>query len=254
MFFFQRVVVVFDGAQLDDRKLETSLNRARDRVANSSSTDLNVQLSPLLLRQVFLSVLDTFQIPYVSALGEGDGECVSLANRLDSFLVAQDSDYFCYDLARGYIPFDSVTMTSNAEGSRLTARLYHTNSLLNAFPGLQLSTLILACCLCGNDYLSRDSTQSILNHLVRRVYMPQEIENNTSTQTKYLYASMQWMRKFDHFNTALQETCGLMGTTLNQVQLQNKLHIIVQSYLIPLDTVGRRSMFFLYNRESSVLE
>ncbi len=177
--FCQRVVVVFDRAQLADRKLETSLNRARDRITKSSSTNLNVELSPLLLRQVFLSVLDTFKIPYVSALDEGDGECVSLANRLDSFLVAQDSDYFCYDPVRGYIPFDSVTMISTAEGSRsLTARLYHIDSLLNAFPGL---------CLCGNDYLSRDLTQSILNHLVRRVYMPREIENNGNIQTKYLF-------------------------------------------------------------------
>jgi hypothetical protein len=263
------------------------LNRARDRIKKSSSTDSNVELSPLLLRQIFLSVLDTSKIPYVSALREADGECVSLANRLDCFLIAQDSDYFCYDLVRGYIPFDSVEMISSAEGSRhLTARLYHIDSLLNAFPGVQFLTLVLACCLCGNDYVSRDLTQSILNHLVHTVYMPQEIENNGNIQIKYLYASMQWMRKFDRFDIALQQTCELINNPLRQVELQNQLRITVQLYFTPPDTlinrfisfknsnlqtnryfvqraqafsnapdrVGRRLIFFFYNIELSVLE
>lgn len=235
--FFPRVVVIFDGTQLDDRKLETSLARAQDRINKSLSTNLGVELSPLLLRQVFLSVLDTLNIPYMSALGEGDGECVSLANHLDSFLVAQDSDYFCYDLIRGYIPFDSMVIDFFARISYIPVKLYRINSVLRAFPGLQYPTLILACCLCGNDYLSRNLTQPILNHLKNRVYMPQEIENNESIQTKYLYASMQWMRKFDHFHIALEQSCELINSIVRQIELQNKLRTIVRSYFIPSDTL-----------------
>jgi hypothetical protein len=236
IYIFQSVLVVFDGAQLDNRKLETSLDRARDSINKSSSTDQRVELSPLLLRQIFIRVLDTMEIPYVSALGEGDGECVSLANRFNCFLIAQDSDYFCYGLVRGYVPFDSVDMATTSYGSfRLTAQLYHIDSLLKQFFGLQHSTLALACCLCGNDYVSRDLTQSILNNLVHRVYMPPAFETNGNIQTKYLYTFMQWMRKFNHFDLALQQSCQLINSKSEQSVLQNKLRIAVQSYLIPPD-------------------
>ncbi|CAF1498231.1 unnamed protein product, partial [Adineta steineri] len=176
------------------------------------------------------------KITYVSALGEGDGECVSLANRFDCYVIAQDSDYFCYYLVRGYIPFNSMDMDQILRGvGSLTVQLYHMDSLLRQFAGLQPSTLALACCICGNDHVNRDLTQSILNHLVRRVYISEKFERSDSIQIKYLYASMQWMRQFDCFDSALQQSCQLINSRSEQVYLQNKLRATVQSYLRPPD-------------------
>jgi hypothetical protein len=93
--FFFSVLVVFDGAQLDNRKLLTVLDRAQQRIDKIIDPQSGMYLSPLLLRQTFISVLDAMNIPYVSALGEGDDECVSLANHLHCYLIAQDSDYYC---------------------------------------------------------------------------------------------------------------------------------------------------------------
>ncbi|CAF0804562.1 unnamed protein product [Adineta steineri] len=80
--------VVFDGAQLDSRKESTMIKRAEDSIVKSTTDDSIVSITPRLLRQTFISVLDVMQVPYISALGEADDECVSLANHFNCYLMA----------------------------------------------------------------------------------------------------------------------------------------------------------------------
>ncbi|CAF1039475.1 unnamed protein product [Adineta steineri] len=105
-----KAIVVFDGAQTDDRKWETTKKRAKEYVDVLKNISLGTNLCPLLLRQTFISVLDDMQIPYAQALGEADEECVSLANRLDCYLISKDSDYYCYTVDCGYIPFQYLIL------------------------------------------------------------------------------------------------------------------------------------------------
>lgn len=117
---------------------------------------MNVYLNPLLLRQTYLDVLNDMRIPYVEAIGEGDDECVALANHLNCYLIGKDSDYYCYSINKGYIPFDYLNFQpkKNRTNYSLFAYLYSVDFLLEYFKGLNTSTLALACCLCGNDYIS----------------------------------------------------------------------------------------------------
>ena len=242
LFIFQSILVVFDGGQLNDRKLETILDRTKQRIDNSLSVNPEVNLSPLLLRETLISVLDAMKIPYVSALGEGDDECVSLANHLDCYLIAQDSDYYCHNLHRGYVPFDYINIDPISEGSPpyLEARLYHINSLLEQFPNLQRQTLTLACCLCGNDYISSNLTKPILDHIVDTVDKSKRKVNHRNKRTYEIWCAMEWMRQFNNINLAFDQLRQLSNAETGQIQIEDELRLAVQPYLTPSDTLVYR--------------
>jgi len=91
------------------------IKRAKQSIVQSTTDDSTDFMNPILLRQTFISVLDAMQVPYISALGEADEECVSLANHFNCYLMATDSDYFCYNLRRGYIPFESLDIKKDMD-------------------------------------------------------------------------------------------------------------------------------------------
>ncbi|CAF0817074.1 unnamed protein product [Rotaria sp. Silwood1] len=231
------VIVVFDGARLDDRKLSTTLERSQRRVDYSTQTSVNIDLSPLLLRQTFINVLDEMNISYISALGEGDDECVSLANHLDCYLIARDSDYYCYNLFKGYIPFDYVDINPIEKNSYyyLSAQLFTIDSLLKKFVGLNHSTLSLAFCLCGNDYINGNTVDPIFNHISTTVEKLDKNKISKNNRTKHWYA-LQWMRQYDDIDIALKKLLEpIAKTSRNKIEMQ--LRLALQSYLNPSDTL-----------------
>lgn len=229
------VIVVFDGARIDDRKLSTILERSKKRVDYSTKISVNIDLSPLLMRQTFISVLNEMNIPYISALGEGDDECVSLANHLNCYLISRDSDYYCYNLTKGYVPFDYVDINPIKKDSYtyLSAQLFTIDSLLERFDGLNHSTLSLACCLCGNDYINGNTIEPIFNHIISTV---EKSNGKKSNRTKHWYA-MQWMRHFDNVYIALEKLFEVIKTNSDRNKIEIKLRSALQSYLKPTDTL-----------------
>jgi 5'-3' exonuclease len=174
-------------------------------------------------------------IPYISALGEGDDECVSLANHLNCYLISRDSDYYCYNIKKGYIPFDYVDINPIEKNSYyyLSAQLFTIDSLLERFIGLNHSTLSLACCLCGNDYISGNTVEPIFNHIVATVEKKSKGKNN---RTKHWYA-MQWMRHYDNVENALEQLLDSIKTNSERKKIEIKLRSALQSYLNPMDTL-----------------
>jgi hypothetical protein len=217
--------------------LETALDRAKRRVKDSTKVTLNVDLSPLLLRQTFLNVLDDMQIPYVQAIGEGDDECVSLANHLNCYLIAKDSDYYCYDINRGYISFDYLDIEPEKHHGyySLSVHLYTVDSLLKYFDGLNTSTLALACCLCGNDYINVGMTEPFVNH-IRTVVDRLNIMCRKDDKTKHWY-TMQWLRHFNDIEQAIGQLLVLISDISERKNIETKLRAAVQCYLMPSDTL-----------------
>jgi hypothetical protein len=230
--------VVFDGARLDDRKLLTVLERSKKRVDYSTKASVNVDLSPLLLRQTFLSVLDQLNIPYISALGEGDDESVSLANHLDCYLIARDSDYYCYNLYQGYVPFDYVDVNPIQKGSYyyLSAQLFTVDSLFDRFIGLNSSTLALACCLCGNDYIKGDLVAPIFDHIMATVEKTEKNKSKKNVRTSHWYA-MQWLRHFDDVDEALSHLLDVIKGRPEKKKIEINLRSAIQMYINPSDTL-----------------
>lgn len=248
-FVFLSVIVVFDGARLDERKLSTTLERAKKRVDYSTKISVNVDLSPLLLRQTFLDVLDELNIPYISALGEGDEECVSLANDLNCYLIARDSDYYCYHLHQGYIPFDYVDVNPIQKDSYsyLPAQLFTLDTLLDRFPGLNPSTLALACSLCGNDYVRGNLLELIFNHVTATVDKSEKNPTKKTLRTKHWYL-LQWSRRFDHLDQALEHLTDLLSRQAEKKSFLLKLQASIQSYLQPSNTLIYRFALTEKNR------
>lgn len=234
------VIVVFDGARIDNRKLATTLERSRKRIDFSTKLSVNLNLSPLLLRQTFINVLNEMDIPHISAIGEGDDECVSLANHLDCYLISRDSDYYVYNLKKGYIPFDYVDVNpiENELGCLyLSAQLYQIENLLMKFPGLTHPTLSLACCLCGNDYLKSSLVEPVFSHIIATVekkFCGQKISK--VNQTKHWYA-MQWMRHFDTLDIALENVFQSIKKSSESDKIEKQLRSAVETYLNPTDTL-----------------
>jgi hypothetical protein len=178
-------------------------------------------------------------IPYISALGEGDDECVSLANHLNCYLISRDSDYYCYNLKKGYIPFDYVDINPIEKKDSyyyLSAQLFTIDSLLEKFIGLNHSTLSLACCLCGNDYISENTVQPIFNHIIATVEKSKGQKINKNNKTKHWYA-MQWIRHFDNVEIAFEKLLEPIKTNSEKNKIQIKLQSALRSYLNPMDTL-----------------
>jgi len=177
-------------------------------------------------------------IPYISALGEGDDECVSLANHLDCYLISRDSDYYCYNLYQGYVPFDYVDINPIKKDSYyyLSAQLFTIDSLFDRFIGLNHSTLSLACCLCGNDYIDGHLVERILNHIIATVEKSKENQTSKKNRTTHWYV-MQWIRQFDDVETALQKSLEPIKTISEKTKIEMKLRLALQSYLNPTDTL-----------------
>lgn len=176
-------------------------------------------------------------VPYVSALGEGDEECVSLANHLDCYLIARDSDYYCFDLVKGYLQFDYIDINPIEKDSYhyLSAQLFRINALLEKFPGLNSSTLSLACCLCGNDYINITTTEPIFGNITASVDKSTENKISKSNRTKHWYA-MQWMKQFNDVDTAISKLLIPIAKT-SRANVEKKLRLALQSYVNPKDTL-----------------
>lgn len=178
------------------------------------------------------------QIPYVQALGEGDEECVSLANHLDCYLIATDSDYYCYNLYRGYISFDYLKLEPKRSKNNykyLSAWSYNVKSLLNHFDGLDTSTLALACCLCGNDYIQTKVTGRLLDHISTEVDK-RNIPYISKNKTTHWY-TMQWLRHYPDVEQAIDRLLAIINVKSERIELNDKLRAALQCYLNPSDTL-----------------
>lgn len=229
-------IVVFDGARLDDRKLGTTLDRSKKRVRFSTEMSVNVDLSPALIRQVFQAVLDEFQVPYVSSLAEADDQSVSLANHLDCFLIATDSDYFCYSIDRGYIPFDFLHVEPTEKDGIvfLPCRLFNVELLFERFPGLNPTSLAISCAICGNDYLSSSTTEQIFQHIVRT--SPKSSQHRKKLQTRHSIV-FNWASNFNDEDSLFQAIFLVIRTANEQKKIENQLRQAIEFYLHPADTL-----------------
>ncbi|KAJ8303625.1 hypothetical protein KUTeg_020021 [Tegillarca granosa] len=104
-------IIVFDGGyDTDDRKLQTTLERARTRLhlAGFISHGDRGKVLPILAYETFRHVLIELDIPHVTCDFEADSEIVVLANDLNCPVISMDSDFYIFEVQGGYIPFDSI--------------------------------------------------------------------------------------------------------------------------------------------------
>ena len=146
-----RVVVVFDGIDYEDQKHETKLKRKKgsySAIRRALEENRRHNLRPLLAELVFCQVLRKLEIPFIFVDGDADQKIARIANFYHFPVLADDSDYFIFDLNAGYMPLDTFEWA----GSTVSALLYERDSLI-ASAGFQSPELVLGIpLLIGNDF------------------------------------------------------------------------------------------------------
>ncbi|XP_054725053.1 protein asteroid homolog 1-like [Uloborus diversus] len=158
-------IIVFDGGyDKSDRKLKTVKQRCRDRLSLTQHIakygKSTGRVLPLLAQEVFREVLGEMNIAYAQCDFEADEQLCALANYYKCPIISNDSDFYIYDIQKGFILLDSVepiVCTDENNGISycyLDCSIYHIDNFLSHFPGIDKSVLPLFGTLIGNDYVS----------------------------------------------------------------------------------------------------
>ena len=150
-------VVVFDGIDYKQEKQAVILRRRRDNVkvirSQLTAGDSRRQGStvlPILAIEVFREALEEMTIPLYFADGEADPETVAMAAHYECPIVANDSDYYLFNVDHGYIPLSRL----NWQEKPVSADMYMLKQLQDGykFQDPRLARLVPA--ILGNDFIT----------------------------------------------------------------------------------------------------
>ncbi|XP_028395555.1 protein asteroid homolog 1-like [Dendronephthya gigantea] len=158
--------VVIDGIMAkDEKKFDTYLKRKQDCVkrmkamwlSRSSTSDMVI---PRLAQIAFVQVLEELGVKYAVADFEADCEIASLANELDAPVMANDSDFYIFNVKGGYIPFQQYDFS----GGNITVKKFKFRRFAK-YLGIDPGMLPLLASLIGNDYVSDTVLQPFMAYL-----------------------------------------------------------------------------------------
>ncbi|XP_063420828.1 protein asteroid homolog 1-like [Mytilus trossulus] len=155
-------IVLDGGYETDRRKHETHVRRARERICKSREINSSeTSFAPMLSRLTFLEVIGTMKIPFVVCDFEADHDIATLANAFKCPVLSNDSDFFVYDLIKGYIPLDTLFVSESC----CIGKVYYAKYMQKVFPGLQISRLPVLAVTLGNDYIGRKNLHKFYSAL-----------------------------------------------------------------------------------------
>lgn len=168
--------VIFDGGyERDDRKLRTTLQRARDRVLLVPHI-LNHgrgKMLPIMAGDVFRNVLDEMGIKHLTCVTEADSHIAALAVEWGCPVLSNDSDFFIYDISSGFVLLDYLDLNvhrkqlkcseAETEYKYLKGQIYYMNNLTNLFRGLPRDRIPLMATIIGNDIVQSKTFEAFLS-------------------------------------------------------------------------------------------
>ncbi|XP_028395554.1 protein asteroid homolog 1-like isoform X2 [Dendronephthya gigantea] len=158
--------VVIDGIMAkDEKKFDTYLKRKQDCVKRmkamwSSRSSTSDMVIPRLAQIAFVQVLEELGVKYAVADFEADCEIASLANELDAPVMANDSDFYIFNVKGGYIPFQQYDFS----GGNITVKKFKFRRFAK-YLGIDPGMLPLLASLIGNDYVSDTVLQPFMAYL-----------------------------------------------------------------------------------------
>ena len=144
-------IVVMDGVRVDYKvqKLETRLER---KVGTITLTHRKPILQTLSL-EVFCSAVTELGLQLCVADGDGDKTVAKLANFYRCPVLADDSDYFIFNLKAGYIPLDMLDF----ESEPVSVKIYKIEMFAQKFGFAQTSLCYAIPAIFGNDFIKPSS-------------------------------------------------------------------------------------------------
>ena len=151
-----RPMVMFDGVDYK-REKEPEMWRRREEAVKTTKEQLLVKgegyssrLLPLLAFEVLREVLEELEVPLYFADGDADCDTVALANHYSCPVVANDSDYYMFNVIGGYIPLERLEWSSKP----VTAEVYMLDQFMKMFNYASPELCRMIPALVGNDFMS----------------------------------------------------------------------------------------------------
>ncbi|XP_053302166.1 protein asteroid homolog 1 isoform X1 [Pleuronectes platessa] len=212
-----RPYVVLDGGMdPSDKKFSTLRQRLQSKIkeADNLSHGRNGSILPILTKNVFIQVLLQRRIPLVQCPAEADREIACLAHHWKCPVLANDSDFYIFDLPGGYLPLSSFQWTNpngKAPDRYISARCYTTNGLCQLFGSMNRELLPLCAVLNGNDYGTPKEVETLLAVLNVNALVRGGGKGKGSATQSRIGGLLLWLSSFSTPAAALVEVSGLMG-------------------------------------------
>ena len=149
-----RPYVVFDGVDFDEAKRKTKEDRKRDTVREVEKVNMEVdcknRLKPSLAMELIVETLRAQNVQFLFVDGDADKKVAQLANYLNCPLLSNDSDFYIYQVAGGYIPLDTLEWEDGA----ISAQVYYAKEFITRCKFSNPDLLLGIPLLMGNDFYS----------------------------------------------------------------------------------------------------
>ena len=157
-------IVIFDGVDYNQEKSATKLHRKKEKVKNifKALSHHNERPSgsalPIFTDIVFYETLKELGVEFIFADGDADQDTAQIANHYNCPVVANDSDYFIFNLKAGYIPLDCLYWDQQP----VEAKLYERDRFAYKFYFDHNPDLIyLIPAIMGNDFINKVESPSL---------------------------------------------------------------------------------------------
>ncbi|KAK6185556.1 hypothetical protein SNE40_007762 [Patella caerulea] len=207
--------VIFDGGyNTDDRKHQTVLERARDRVKWSSKNNLrgSKNLLPILSYETFRCILDTLGVEHVTCEYEADEHIAILAEKWNCPVISNDSDFYVYNIKAGFFPMDYVDFrvkrkkVKDGETGKTKTHLYilvqkyHHDHYSEVFGKFNPQLIPLLATILGNDFVNG----KVFGPFTSRFKRPASNKPKISKRYSKTAALVSYLRRYGSFEEALQ--------------------------------------------------
>jgi hypothetical protein len=187
-------LVIFDGGY-ETRKLPTVCARLKRKLSVARIvtpvTQSKLKCFPLLMNEVFRSVLSNMEIPFAQCDFEADSEIAAIAQRLGCPVLSYDSDFYVYDVM--YIPFSTVILEAAQYDkdvrNHISCKMYNIDKFLDFHGGLDKSLLPVMAAVLGNDYIEHEVFESFLS----QIQLPKN--RSISKIQRQIIGLSKWLRK-----------------------------------------------------------
>ena len=161
----QRKLQSYERIRKNQRPAERNMDAANGRSASEDG------VLPLLGRMVFTDALRDAGVPFLIADGEADAEIVAVANFHQCPVLADDSDFYMFNIKEGYFPLRHFFRA--LEGTADCVKKYHVTSFADQFLHQNINLRLLIPAILGNDFLKRvvypglDNPETIIHCISR---------------------------------------------------------------------------------------
>nr|XP_020010023.1 protein asteroid homolog 1 isoform X4 [Castor canadensis] len=187
------------GCDISDKKLTTIKDRAREKIQTAHSLSIGGGgcVCPLLIREVFIQVLNKLQVSFVQCFSEADRDIMTLANHWNCPVLSSDSDFCIFDLKSGFCPLNSfqwrnMNTVKGTQNYYIPAKCFSLDAFCHYFSNMNKALLPLFAVLCGNDHINLPIMETFLS----KVCLPPKATSSKGRRHHRVLGLLNWLSHF----------------------------------------------------------